>query len=642
MSIGLTENDYIRFKHLLEYFVAHLEYIREYKDNTRGYNEYIKPILENFKRTGQGYKGFEIQNQISNWCEYKPYNRICITVRKDQYPNNGCYLHWEGTDINIIAKWNQEKTSIESLTIANIPKEVNENLNELGLYNNTVPNDNLINFFNTYIEAYSEKHSNTINKMEEYVNLLKSNHNLILTGAPGTGKTYLAKQIAEKLTNTKYDDKENPQIKMVQFHPSYDYTDFVEGLRPKGNIGFEHKDGVFKEFCKKVLKNNSIGDNNLEVSNNNFDNEKNEKNIELKELVEKEYYKLIKEINKNNGVLKIPMKTYYSAKYGSVNKDAYFYELIVKHGSIKRQKTIYIKKENKKEESISIADIYKGVEKCKTLDALKKANVEDTFGKNKASYSWAILHYIYSKIFKTENKESINDEQFENSIILNPQSKNNTITNQPKERNYVFIIDEINRGELSKIFGELFFSIDPGYRGEKGKVNTQYQNLLQGTGDKFKDGFYVPENVYIIGTMNDIDRSVESMDFAMRRRFAWKEVTAESRIEMLNDMKTYIDDNTIEKAKNRLRNLNTAISETEGLNSAYHIGPAYFLKLRNYINDKDSMWENLWENHIKGLLYEYLRGYENQKEILDTLEKAYKNETKQQKEKTESNNNDSE
>jgi hypothetical protein len=131
------------------------------------------------------------------------------------------------------------------------------------------------------------------------------------------------------------------------------------------------------------------------------------------------------------------------------------------------------------------------------------------------------------------------------------------------------------------------------------------------------------------------------MDFAMRRRFAWKEVTAESRIEMLNDMKTYIDDNTIEKAKNRLRNLNAAISKTEGLNSAYHIGPAYFLKLRNYLTDTDGGWNSLWENHIKGLLYEYLRGYENQKGILDTLEKAYKNETKQQKEKTESNNNDS-
>ena len=73
-------------------------------------------------------------------------------------------------------------------------------------------------------------------------------------------------------------------------------------------------------------------------------------------------------------------------------------------------------------------------------------------------------------------------------------------------------------------FGELFFSIDPGYRGldengkPKGLVTTQYQNLVEDT-DPFKKGFFVPENVYIIGTVNDIDRSVESMDFAMRRRF---------------------------------------------------------------------------------------------------------------------------
>ena len=86
---------------------------------------------------------------------------------------------------------------------------------------------------------------------------------------------------------------------------------------------------------------------------------------------------------------------------------------------------------------------------------------------------------------------------------------------------FVFIIDEINRGEVSKIFGELFYAIDPGYRGKKEKaVQTQYQNLIH-DGEAFKDGFYVPENVYIIGTMNDIDRSVESIDFAFRRRFTW-------------------------------------------------------------------------------------------------------------------------
>ena len=85
----------------------------------------------------------------------------------------------------------------------------------------------------------------------------------------------------------------------------------------------------------------------------------------------------------------------------------------------------------------------------------------------------------------------------------------------------MFVIDEINRGEISKIFGELFFSIDPGYRGKKGSVKTQYANLYIDEED-----LYVPENVYIIGSMNDIDRSVETFDFAMRRRFTWCEVTA--------------------------------------------------------------------------------------------------------------------
>ena len=276
--------------------------------------------------------------------------------------------------------------------------------------------------------------------------LLKS-PNLILHGAPGTGKTYLAKEIAVELTNGNKD-----QIGFVQFHPSYDYTDFVEGLRPVSNgdraIEFKLQDGIFKKFCQKA-------------------------------------------------------------------RDA------------------------------------------------KKTGGQD---------------------------------------------------------NFVFIIDEINRGEISKIFGELFFSIDSDYRGEKGSVSTQYANLHE-TDDKF----YIPENVYIIGTMNDIDRSVDTFDFAMRRRFRFVEVTAESQL--------YILDKELgeraEEAKTRLRNLNAAIENVQELNSHYHIGPSYFLRLK----EVKFNYELLWSDYLQPLLEDYVRGSYDEAETLETLKKAFdltKNEQKDQ------------
>lgn len=595
--------EYKRFKSLLEYFVAHLSYRKENNVESIGYERYIKPLIDNknskgrsiFLKSGEGYNGGKIQNQISDWDTYKD-GKIGITVRGEGPTIHGNYLHWLGTretKINIISNWEDDKIKSLSITYS-VEKEKKEekekkSIDELGLFKDEAPNETLIDFFNSYVKLldnYKTQNTNDMDKtdkktiLDECVELLKNNHNLILTGAPGTGKTYLAHRIAKELGAT----KENGQCEMVQFHPSYDYTDFVEGLRPtkddkNGNIGFNREDGVFKEFCKKALKNyndsnktkEEIGfENQFKEAYNKFIEEITEKNIE--EITLKSGIKCEMTYNNNKFHLK-PDENEYSINYETL---------------LNTSKDINFEK----------------------IDSFDNVQMKDINSGNN-SYIWAVLKPIY-EIYKSSD-----------TLLENTNSQ------KIEKKNYIFIIDEINRGELSKIFGELFFSIDPGYRGEKGKINTQYQNLLKESGDEFEDGFYVPENVYIIGTMNDIDRSVESMDFAMRRRFAWKEVTAESRIEMLNDMKTYIDDKDIEEAKNRLRNLNTAISETEGLNSAYHIGPAYFLKLRNYINDTDGGWNSLWENHIKGLLYEYLRGYENLDEKIEKLQEAYENDTEQ-------------
>ena len=181
---------------------------------------------------------------------------------------------------------------------------------------------------------------------------------------------------------------------------------------------------------------------------------------------------------------------------------------------------------------------------------------------------------------------------------------------------FVMIIDEINRGEISKIFGELFFSIDPGYRGKKGTILTQYQNLIDPT-DTFYDGFFVPRNVYIIGTMNDIDRSVESMDFAMRRRFAFEEIFAEDNTDMLNGLKE--KDIVIAKMKK----LNDIISSEPELGSSYHVGGAYFKKVEMCRNSKGEIdWNVFWNRYLRGLMTEYTRGFQNKSKLLTAMETA--------------------
>lgn len=187
-------------------------------------------------------------------------------------------------------------------------------------------------------------------------------------------------------------------------------------------------------------------------------------------------------------------------------------------------------------------------------------------------------------------------------------SKKSAKTEELKK--YIFIIDEINRGEISKIFGELFFAIDPGYRGRAGEISTQYSNLHSDPDEKF----YIPENVYIIGTMNDIDRSVDSFDFAMRRRFRFVELRADERLEMLASLE---DEELEAEAIRRMAALNKEIASVEDLNENYQIGASYFLKLKTLDFDQ------LWTDYLQPLLQEYIQGMYDEEGLMNRFAKAY-------------------
>lgn len=392
-------------------------------------------------------------------------------------------------------------------------------------------NSERINLYKSILNGTYRKNIEKVvmNKnINDYLDKLKKSKNLILRGAPGTGKTYLAKEVAKELTNGNED-----QIDFVQFHPSYDYTDFVEGLRPVSNgdgaIEFKLQDGIFKQFCQKAKEAQKTG------GQDNFD---------------EAWAKLTDAINEKQGQYFFPR----SSVPASLNSQ----------GNVKFDSPVATKEK--------VYLLYKG---------------EDT----------NLKYETYQNIVLDHMKESYGLCDYVSPTI-------------DTDKKFVFIIDEINRGEISKIFGELFFSIDPGYRGEEGCVSTQYANLHE-TDEKF----YIPENVYIIGTMNDIDRSVDTFDFAMRRRFRFVEVTAESQLYILDEkLGEYA-----EEAKTRLRNLNVAIENVQELNSHYHIGPSYFRNLK----ELDYDYELLWSDYLKPLLEDYLRGSYEESETLDTLKKAF-------------------
>lgn len=411
-----------------------------------------------------------------------------------------------------------------------------------------------------------------IGYLNPFSSILIESKNLIFRGAPGTGKSYLAKEIAaDIISNGYFDDcnslsgEQKKQVEFVQFHPSYDYSDFVEGLRPKlnedGSMGFELKDGIFKRFVNRAKR--------------NYENSQKSKETIEKEITVQE---TLSDFLSNIEFGVDTFKTVSGNEFTITGVDDSHINI-----SIPGNSTV-----NKL--ALSIDDMRKMLESGQKFEKVR--DITEFFGKTFSTQAYSYNFAIYKAI---KAKKGI-------------APKTNV---KPEElKKYIFIIDEINRGEISKIFGELFFAIDPGYRGSAGGVSTQYSNLHSNPDDKF----YIPENVYIIGTMNDIDRSVDSFDFAMRRRFRFVELKADDCLDML----AVIENEDIKnEAIKRMARLNKEIASVEDLNENYQIGAAYFLKL-NTID-----FDQLWTDYIQPLLQEYIQGMYDEEVIMNRFATAY-------------------
>lgn len=479
--------------------------------------------------------------------------------------------------VSLLKGTNQEISKNDSAYLIN--KKVTKTLMQLvPELNNSLLSVVLWDFIQKYAKSESDGSREFDNMMvdsqiQKLRQVVTNSHNVILRGAPGTGKTFLAKSIAANIISdgettdvNELTPVQQEQLGFVQFHPSYDYTDFVEGLRPltraDGTMGFELKQGIFTNFIKKAQQ-------NVDLSKKS----ESEQTREKQAIVSLDAY--LENIVLGEDVLETVRGNQF---YFAAIDDEYI-ELVVPQNQIANR--IVLNRTDLQDMLASKQVFNQAKDVTNFFTKYQRRRQED-------SYYLAVFKDIMSKS---------NDVASDTSAIV------------ATEKPFVFIIDEINRGEISKIFGELFYSIDPGYRGLSGSVSTQYANLHDDPTKKF----YIPENVYIIGTMNDIDRSVDSFDFAMRRRFRFVEIKSDDRLEMLDSL----DDDIKNTAIVKLTQLNQAISATDELNDNYHIGPSYFLKL-------DSIdFESLWDDYLQPLLHEYVRGMYDEQGIMTRFQEAY-------------------
>ncbi|MFY9105737.1 AAA family ATPase [Aliarcobacter cryaerophilus] len=450
-------------------------------------------------------------------------------------------------------------TDLEYLKILNQRLLNNGDLHEFNINTqNRLPSAAIAKYIN-FLENKSLKleKTNTIKPTQ------KQALNQILYGSPGTGKTYNTINKAIEIIDSDFyqqnrEDREAlkerfeeykkfGQIEFITFHQSFSYEEFVEGIKAKStDNGLEYKieSGIFKKLSK--------------VAKENFENSK-KTNLELlKEKTLKQKIEIFLNDALENG------SEFVKTKGGKFR----IIELSQDEITIFTEDSNY----SDKKLSIPIDEFYKILESNLELKTSRQM-AKDVFGINNQRQR-DTYYFAMSKKFYETKIESI--ENIQNEELL---------------KNYILIIDEINRGNISKIFGELITLIEPSKRvgaDEEIRLKLPYSQEL----------FGVPSNLYIIGTMNTADRSIALMDTALRRRFHFEEMMPNSSL-----LENLVVDGI--KIDNLLETINKRV---EYLYDRDHtIGHAYFMSLENLETkeDKKAELENIFRNKIIPLLQEY-------------------------------------
>ena len=506
----LKEDDYSHFKELIEYFVTHLEYMArgENKKKLLGYDKYLKSFIENktFKKTGQGYNNDGIERQIEDFNTF-PHNKIHVIVgraRNENVPctSKFCYLTYGWLNIratNAEGAWDLETKSIIFLRVVmlngsqdNIIESTDFKVSELGLFDNKKPNQKMKEMANYYFKLFDKYYSEEKKMIQNYTTLLKSKKNLILQGAPGTGKTYTTAALALSIIGedtSKYPDRDalmkayreksikidnstneitSGQIGFVTFHQSMDYEDFIEGIKPKTvgkEVSYEIEDGIFKLIANKAKEHSNAETDNFDES----------------------WKKLVEKINENDS-LEIPTLSGKSNFVVELNE----YGDGLASRTYENNNDDWVRGKSKFFNKKQLYNIYKG------LSGIPSGGHDN--------YRKAIINFMLNP------KNEIGLKAYKIS------------TKNTENKNYVLIIDEINRGNVSKIFGELITLLESDKRFNI--ENPGKGNYISVTLPYSKEPFTVPSNLYIIGTMNTTDRSTGSLDYALRRRFAFATLTS--------------------------------------------------------------------------------------------------------------------